>query len=568
MSLGGEHFFRVLRQESESQTARAGSDAAIASSILADLLPHQRTVVDDPYQRKAVLCPRRAGKSWVAMGYGFHECLTNPGALVVIITLTAGSAQRIYWGELLRFAKRYGISLDRIGSVNNTSLTIKLENGSTLFLVGAATRSEIEKLRGQSYDLAVIDECKSFNAAVLQELIEEILDLATADSGGTIMMIGTPGNVLDGPFYEGTFPGYLKRDPNSDLSYPISRSYAKPEAYWSDPSHDHIPEWSFHTWTLADNTAVRDKHGRTPWENALESKKRKRWADDNPKWRREALGEWATSDDVLVYAFGGILASDGEQACRALFHPQFGGAYTKWGLPTDQEWRYILGIDFGFEDDTAICVLAYSTTSDTLYQVYDFKAPHLTASQAGDKLLEVQAAFDGRIEVMVSDGGKQMVQDLNERYGLGLVAAERNKKNDHIELLNSDLYDGKFKVRRDSELVHEWLHLQWNLETMTREEAIRRQKLVEDSRCANHLSDACLYAHHYSNHFFARERHVGTKPGSTEWYREKRDAEVARITRRRQMERTGYTDMADLTEEYSREQADNDYDEFRSNIFN
>jgi hypothetical protein len=563
-----EFFFTRLKQEAESLASRSGTDAAIATSIVADLLPHQRAVLDDPYQRKAVLCPRRAGKSWTAMAIALHEAMVNPGALCAIVTLTAGSAQRIYWQELLRFAKRYGISLDTKGQVNNTSLTMRFENGSTLFLVGAATRAEIEKLRGQSYDFVCIDECKSFNAAVLQELVEEILDLATADSGGTIMMIGTPGNVLDGPFYEATFPGYLKRAPDSDLSYPISRSYAAPEAYWSDPSHDHIPEWSFHSWSLKQNTAVKDKHGRTPWENALESKKRKRWADDNPKWRREALGEWATSDDVLVYAFAAILASDGEQACRAVFAPGRGAQFDRWGLSTDEEWRYILGIDFGFEDDTAICVLAYSLTSDTLYQVYDYKAPHLTASQAGDKLIEIQAMFGGRIEVMVSDGGKQMVQDLNERYGLGLVPAERQHKADHIELLNSDLYDGKFKVRRDSELVHEWLHLQWNLETMTREEAIRRGKLVEDSRCANHLSDATLYAHHYSIHFFAREKANVTKQGSEQWYREQRNAEVARITKRREMERTGFVDMADLTTEFRREQAEQEYEDFRDGLFN
>jgi hypothetical protein len=547
---------------------QADQDAVIATAILADLLPHQRAVVSDPYERKAVLCPRRAGKSWTAMAYAFHECLTNPGALAVLITLTAGSAQRIYWGEILKFSKRYGIDISDKGQVNNTSLTIRFDNGSTLFLVGAATRSEIEKLRGQSYDIAVIDECKSFNAAVLQELVEEILDLATADSGGTIMMIGTPGNVLDGPFYEATFKGYVRRDEETESAYPVSRTFAAPEAYWSDPSHDHIPEWSFHSWSLRDNTAVKDRKGRTPWENALESKKRKRWADDNPKWRREALGEWATSDDVLVYAFGHILASDGELKCRAVFTPGKGSEYNKFGLPLTEDWRYVLGIDFGFEDDTAISVLAYSTTHDTLYQVYEFKAKHLTSSQAAEKLLEVQKLFDNRIEVMVSDGGKQMVKDLNERYGLGLVLPERQHKNDHIELLNSDLYDGKFKAPRDSELVHEWLHLQWDLETMTREEAIRRQKLTEDKRCENHLSDATLYAHHYSNHFFAREKHIGVKEGSAEWFKAQRDAEIEQITRRRQQERTGFIDMADLTAEYRRERAEQDYEDFRDSLFN
>jgi hypothetical protein len=562
-----EAFFANLRADAERAESRVHLDAAIAQAILGDLFEQQRAVIEDPYPRKAVLCPRRAGKSWTAIAYAFHTALTNPGGLIAIVTLTAGSAQRIYWSTLLRFGRRYGLNLERQGGVNHTSLTAKLENGSTVFLVGAGSRAEIEKLRGNSYDLVVIDECKSFNAAVLQELTEDVLDMATADSGGTIMMIGTPGSVLDGPFYEATFSGYKRTDPDTGVVYPVSRSFAAPEEYWS--STDHLPEWSFHRWTLKDNTKVTDKHGRTAWENALLSKKRKRWADDNPKWRREGLGEWATSEDVLVYAFSKLLAADGEEKCRAIWHPVKGSEYNKWGLPADQEWRYILGIDYGFEDDTAIVVLAYSTTHDTLYQVYDWKDKHLTASQAGEKCLEVQALFDNKIEVMVCDGQqKQMIQDLNERYGLGLVAADKNQKYAHVELLNSDLYDGKFKVLRNSELVHEWIHLQWDLENATREELIRRGKLIEDKRCANHLADACLYAHHYSIHFFAREKHVAPTEGSPEWLKQQREDAIMAATRKRQAHRSGQAEMQAYFDDYKAEMAEHDYQEFRDTLFN
>jgi hypothetical protein len=561
-------FFNGLKSEADKATTRVDADGQIAAAILADLMPAQRAVVEDPYERKAVLCPRRAGKSWTALSYAFHTALTTPGALVAIVTLTAGSGQRIYWSTLLKFGKRYGLNLDRQGGVNNTSLTITLENGSVIFLVGAATRGEIEKLRGNSYDLVVIDECKSFNAAVLDELVKEVLAMATADSGGTIMMIGTPGNVLAGPFYEATFKGYLRpAGPEGGDPYPVSRTYAAPEDYWE--ATEHLPEWSFHSWTLRDNDKVRDKKGRTPWENALLEKRRNRYADDNPAWRREGLGEWATSEDVLVYAYARLVAADGDSACRAAWSPRFGQGFTKWGLPDSEEWRYLLGVDYGYEDDTAIVVLAYSTTHDTLYQVYDFKEKHLTASQAGEKLVEVQAMFGGKIEVMVCDGTqKQMIIDMNERYGLGMVAADKNQKFDHIELLNSDLFDGKFKVRRDSELVHEWLHLQFDLKKYTREEATRLGKLAEDRRCANHLADACLYAHHYSIHHFARERTKEVQPGTEAWFRAKRDADIAAVTARRQRERSGHADFDAVRAEMRAEQDEIAYEELRDALFN
>jgi hypothetical protein len=554
-------FFQNLRLEAEGSQERITQDAVIAANILADLFPQQRDVVTDPYKRKAVLCPRRAGKSWTALSYAFWTALSTPESLVAIVTLTAGSAQRIYWKTLLKFGKRYGLNLDRQGALNHTNLTITLENGSVIFLVGAATRAEIEKLRGNSYNLVVIDECKSFSASVLEELTEDILDAATADSAGTIMMIGTPGNVLAGPFYEATFPGYTRKDPEAETAYPISRTFAAPEPYWA--TTDHLPEWSFHRWTLADN--VKEPRG---WENALLSKRRKRWSDDNPKWRREYLGEWATSDDVLVYAFSKLLASDGEANCRAVWSPGAGASFNKWGLPADEEWRYILGCDLGFEDDTAIVVLAYSETSDTLYQVYDFKSRHMNASDVGEKLVSVQAEFDNKIEVMVSDSGpmKQMLQDLNERYGLGLVPAEKNQKYDHIELVNSDLHDGKFKVLRDSELVHEWIHLQWDLDNGSREEMVRRGKLAEDKRCANHLADAALYAHHFSIHHFARAKARHVEVGSAQWLRDQRDAAITAATRRRQMNRTGEVDLAGFFNELQADLADADYDDFRDSV--
>src|SRR5690606_14656170 len=180
-------------------------------------------------------------------------------------------------------------------------------------------------------------------------------------------------------------------------------------------------------------------------------------------------------------------------------------------------------------------------------------------SDVGDKLLSIQSEFEDRIEVMVCDGSdKQMVQDLNERYGLGMVPANKTQKYAHIELLNSDLFDGKFKVLRDGELVHEWLHLQWDLERMTREEAIRRNKLLEDRRCANHLADACLYAHHFSIHHFAREKPSTIREGTPEWFKAQRDAEIARITARRQRERDGFAVFDEYRAEYEAEKAEQD----------
>lgn len=524
----------------------------------------QQAVLDDPFRRKAVLCPRRAGKSFTAMAAAFITALRVPDSLTAIVTLTSTSAHRIYWKALLSFGKKYGLNLDRKGGLNHTAHAITLENGSQIFLIGAGNLAEIEKLRGPTFDMVVLDECKSFSAGVLSELVDDILRFATMDRSGTILLVGTPGHIMAGPFYEATFSGFTRAGEDG-VSRPISRDYRNPDVYWETP--DDVPEWSFHSWTTKDNTSCVNADGLTMWQKALSEKKAKRWADDNPTWLREGLGKWAASEDAAVYAFPKLLVTDGEANCRAVWTRGEGPNFDKHGLAiADGPWQYILGIDYGYEDDTAFVVMAYSETVDTLYEVYDFKSPHLTIADVASKVADIQERFDNRIEAIVCDVGamKQMVESMNEIYGFNLVAADKHQKQDFIELLNSDLYDGRLKILRDSQLAHEWIHLQFDLKNGSKADLARRGRLVEDSQCANHLSDAALYTWRFSLHHFQREKITGPAPGSSEYIRAQLQAQRDEVTKRRERERSGFL-FYDLTE-FESEHREREYETLRDSV--
>lgn len=507
MPTATDHLFQKQKSANRIAKTQSERDRSASEAILADLFKEQQDFVLDPDRRKSLLTPRRAGKTHTAISYALYCGLLNPGSVIPIITLTLRSAKRLYWDPFAEFSRKYALNLE----YSRTDNTIKLPNGSKIFLTGAENSKDIEKLRGGAYKLVLIDECKSFHVSIFEELIDDILRAATNDTNGTICIIGTPGSILDGPFYTATYPGL--KDEDGDL---VTRSYNNPEKFWVD-NPDRIPMWSRHTWTVQANV-----HCPHIWDNFLEDKERKKWSDDNPTWLREALGQWVSMGDTMVYALNQLVSnSGGPHKCRAVWAKGEGDGFNKWGLPKNMDWRFILGMDMGFNDDFALVVMAYSPYQDCLYQVYDFAEGYLIVPQIAALIKRVQTLFDDKIEAMVADTGnlaKMVVETLNQQYGFFIEAAEKREKYDHIELLNSDLYDGKVKILVNSDTYDEMMHLQWDLKNMDKKTAIRKNKLKEDSRMANHLCDAVLYTWRFSLHHFSREKPVEPEPETDAFY--------------------------------------------------
>lgn len=519
----------ILFQKQKSSNKRAADqrtrDRDAWEAILADLFPEQRDFVTDPDRRKSLITPRRAGKTFSAISYALICALRNPGCRIPIITLTLRSAKRLYWDPFADFSRKYALNLEYKRADN----TIQLPNGSQIFLNGAETIKDIEKLRGGAYKLVLIDECKSFDLHIFEELVDDILRAATNDTHGTICIIGTPGSVLDGPFYEATCPNL--KDEDGDL---ISRSFANPEPFWAENPDKH-PKWSRHTWTVQQNI-----HCPHIWADFLEDKKREKWKDDNPTWMREALGMWVSQGDTMVYALNHLVANaGGPQDCEAVWKKAKGPGYNKWGLREDMEWRFILGMDMGFNDDFALVVVAYSPYEDVLYHVYDFRATHMIVPQIASLVKRVVEQFDDRIEAMVADTGnlaKMVVETLNTQYGFFIEAAEKSEKFDHIELINSDFHSGKIKILANSDLYGELMHLQWDLKKMDKNKAIRLGKLKEDPTQPNHLCDALLYTWRFSLHHFTREKPVTPEPDTPEYYEDLEEKAYQEACERRRNE--------------------------------
>lgn len=439
------------------------------------------------------MCPRRVGKSFLLMSYALWTALTKPGSLVLMASLTLKNTKKLYWADLIAMGEAYGLGFERQGFSHSTDGWLKLDNGSIIRMAGAETMSDVERLRGPAYDLCLVDECASFNNDVFDYLLEYALMPAIMDTSGTIVVAGTPGNIMSGEFFEATYPHHkvdVANDNGVVTRQPTTRNYRKPEKFWLQ-GLDVEPLWSRHHWTQEDNVAKPDL-----WRNALRKKKAKRWRDDNPIWLQEYIGLWTPRSDSLVYALSAVVAKDleADETPRCYYKPGTGKGYNEHGLPLGHHWRYMLGVDLGWTDATAFVVVAYSDTFPAMRVVYQHKEAEMTTGRVAAHVLELDATYD--FEAQIADtgsGGRQMVESMNDEHGTDLEAASKANKAAFQRLLDSDLWDGKLQMVEDSELPKEMLALHWDLRGEARQSLLRKGKLKEDPKAENHLCDALLY---------------------------------------------------------------------------
>lgn len=482
------HLFASVKQRQDGLDL--SDDIAKADFIAASRMPVQASVAADPNRRIAVRCPRRAGKSWLVLSIALERCLRKRGAIWVVLGLSRPSVQQIFWGLLKQLDKQLELGLKFL----ETPLIAEFPNGSKILFRGAETRSEIEKLRGGQYDGVIVDECKSFSAAVFIELVQDVIEPALGDRRGVLILVGTPGDVLAGPFYEATCePPVLFKGADG-----IER--ASNHLFGSEQAQPYI--WSLHTWTLKDNIECP-----WLWEEAEERKRTRGWSEDNHSWRREYLGHWVASTHRLVYRY-------------IPRYNDYDGV-----LPADRTWIYVLGLDTGFKDADAIVIWAYNNLDYDVWQVYGKKRPKQNITQLAIWLKEVIGSFCGSApSEMVYDpagGGAKIVAELAQVHGLYFSEpAEKKDKNDYIELMNNEFDLRRLHILRGNEYGDELISNRWL------EKTIGTEKRKEDPKTPNDLCDAGLYGWRVCDH--RRPQPPVHKPAaqSEEWWQSYKKAQM------------------------------------------
>lgn len=509
----------ALRQEaSKSQVdgsviKRCKARAKTMLTRIGEYNPKQVNLIADPAPRVSGICPRRAGKSYAGAAAALITGEAKPGSISIIISLNLKQLRRLYWkggaSGLFALNQEFGLNL----KFNSGFLMWEHENGSIGYLLGAEDDEQLEVIRGLEADLYLIDECKSFAPAVLSTLIDEIIEPQRASREGKLILIGTPGYIFAGPFYQATcIDAYDRKDTEKK---PYMLPYGKKDPWGRTPAEDFL--WSCHSWTLKENTAKPKQ-----WTNAERLKRAKRWADDHPIWQREYLGMWTAGGSGLVYRYGAEKSSGRVNwTPNVVLDPRNPDLHNPTGLPKEgAPWRLIAGLDLGYEAPTAFVVAAYSAKLKELRHVHDEAHRHLLPPDIADMIHAAQEKF-GTIERIFADSGnlgKMIIMQLIRDYGLPIEKADKREKLDYIELVNGSMARGEIKIIEGTTLEAQLLTNAWKLQDEDEDEITdlaRRGKLKEDDAIPNDSADAFLYLYRGSLHQFGqRTEEDQPEPGS------------------------------------------------------
>jgi hypothetical protein len=413
------------------------------ASLLDTLYPKQRAFVEDPAHFKALFGDRRAGKSQAVGYYLFHTALTHPGTTSLYLGLFRHSVRGIMNKDIFQqINQRYQLG----AKWHDTFGEWQFPNGSIVRLRGADANSQsIHSLVGQKYQLVILDEASKYRHD-LNELVGLMVP-AMGDNLGTIVLSGTPSNIVKSLFYDVT-------------------------------SGTKATAWAVHKLTWRENTA-RAKDFKKMHDTYLLANP---GYEETPQYKQEWLGQWVIETGALVYRY-----NPDKNLIEELPKPK--GEYT-----------YVLAIDLGFRDQTSLAVVAYHPNDPCLYVLRIIAESGLLPSEVAHRVRALWKAphlnCNGPypfVRMVCDTGGLGLaiVEEMKQRYQLPLEPAEKIGKKGVIDVFNADMMTSRIRLLPEArEVIDQWETLIWD----ERKRAHNPPQFVEDPKMPNDMADSILYA--------------------------------------------------------------------------
>jgi len=449
------------------------SEEAVAS-LMFDLVPRQLEFLQDLSPLKAAYCTRQCGKTFTVARDLIITALEGPLRQCIYVNATYAEAKAIMWDDprdgipaiLRRLEKDYNI----VCRLNNTKMTAVFPNGSIVECLGADSDEGFDKLRGRKADLVVVDEAQK--AKGLQDAVKSVIMFLLNARDGRLVLVGTPSEFCIGYFHD------------------VTTQVAD------------IQGWSIHSWGMQDVTTMPQL-----WINALRNKELLRQADDDPKWRREGLGQWVQSDA------GHVLPVDQYSSLWDGTVPETIPNTAGIFVQRTQAITYIAGVDLGFINDPfGIVVIGWSREEGIIREYHSQTWHGIGTDLQFEKMAEVALMFPGLNRFFLDDGAqaKQIVADMRLRHGrnnpgIHLMSATKSNRIHMIEELRTDLQRGRTLVRRGSPLHKDLQVLSWDADKWERGDKEVAAGVGPDGRITkiNHLFDAFRYVWRECPHYRA-----------------------------------------------------------------
>lgn len=458
---------RIAAAEARQGQVEVKAGGVAAPDFVDPNFPVQSALLEDPAPLLVVLCNRRAAKTFSAAKRLLRAMYKYPGASVLFIGITDESAMNVIWKDVLKVInKRWNLGADFVESKQ----LMRLPNGSILYILGMdRDESERDKLLGGKYAEVAIDEGASFTTD-LNELVFGVLKPAVGDYRGTIGLYGTPGNVKAGLFFDLT----KAQDPKT------------PHRWMKNG-------WSGHSWSTSANPYMAEKQRLEIAELVAANP----LIEQTPTFKKHFLGQWCIDDTLLVYKY---------QESRNSFDgtlPEF----------RTGQWHYTLGVDTGWKA-SAFTLSAHHDHCRDLFILESWKRRAMDVTAMAIVIKDYESRYN--LEQSVVDGAnKQAVQEMNQRHGCHLVAADKRHKFEFIDLMNDDWIQSRIRVSTaewEPERINTFTDagrcgtadyvsrlkcglLVSEMETLVIDEALlkKHQTREEHPNCENHCCDSALY---------------------------------------------------------------------------
>jgi hypothetical protein len=389
-----------LREERER---RAAIPAAI-SAMLDGLHPSQRKFVDSTSKFRTLRAGRRSGKTTVLSRLAMRAVMLDfPGEVIPIVekALTT-QATTMMWKELRATDQLYNLGC----AFNNASKTMTAPNGGQVVLMGADTEDSADKLRGNRYPLVMVDECGTFRPSILKFLIDDCVEPALLDHGGSLVLAGTPNLVKRGPFWEavsGERRGYQ-------------------DHHWTFLDNDALPLGNEHL-TPQERRALRETQLR-------ELRERKGWDSNNPSYLREYMGMWAEANGGGAFQLNPAL-----------------NVIDTLDMGDVKAWEFFLSCDIGFNDAAASVVWGRRTNDPWLYVLWSDERARLVPTRWAAWVDSLKERWNFREMVADTGGqGKAYTEQARESLGMVFSAADKRGKMASLDYANGDLQTGRVKI--------------------------------------------------------------------------------------------------------------------------
>lgn len=447
---------------------KAPDAAALAFSI-------QRPLVTSAGRRDIALIPRQAGKTTSAILRAFKVALQPRSERVTYITKTRKNGKRLFWRPLLEHAAKLGLKVDK-QHANHGDLTLKVDHDDGTYclieILGAHDQDQIELLRGTQYDLVIIDEAGFIRPSILELLLSEILVPGCRRRQGAILMIGTPGPVKFGPFFDASTSDKWQR------------------FYWT-------------AWDIIDDLIRIDPEFP---RDAID----KEIADlglkpTDARYVTEYLGKFFDGpDERRVWDYDATRNSPEVVLPRSAHDKGF------------EHWRFSWGIDLASStDNDALVVLGWNTRDPGrhIYEVDSWQAPGTELIDELETVLQAKKLQWRPSAAMGDDqghGAKKILNTLSPRLGILFQQKAGSNVEATVRLMNTDLRLGRYQVRpvpRSEDAQKDVIRLQGGpgalAEDMQMEvwEVTKTGKRVISGERHSDLTAAARYAYLAAYHF-------------------------------------------------------------------